>query len=86
MTAHARPAPPRARSAPWTTKKKAACRALAVVAEVQFEAPARHALAEAAEDAIVGFGRWLLEHVFADAAAALDDDKRRAAVPELQRL
>ena len=78
------------------TKKKAASRALAVVAEVQLEAPARHVLAEAlrrgaeaadaAEDAIVGVGRWLLVHVFADdAAAALDERSENPVWRELLR-
>ncbi len=85
------PTPPRVRYARAMVKKKGASQALAVVGEVTLDAPARQVLAEAlrrgaeaadaAEDAIVGFGRWLLVHVFADdAAAALDDAQREPRV------
>lgn len=77
-------------------KKKAVSQALAVVDEGALDASERRTLAEAlrlgavasdaAESAIVGFGRWLLVHVFADdAAAALDDRSENPVWRELLR-
>jgi hypothetical protein len=77
-------------------KKRVASQELAVIGETALDPPTRQVLAEAlrrgaeaadvAEDAIVGFGRWLLVHVFADdAAAALDARSENPVWRELVR-